>query len=210
MIYQNLCFANQQVLYPFIVAIMSEATAETNSLRHYIDQLVADNDLTATELRVCLDTMITIYKNVVISSDEKFRRIKTSNHQFKTKVWKHWSAKSLLLNHGWRLSWRELYDGMPVIELTEDSKDVISHWIKVLIDYKMEVKPLDDQKSQMNKEMEEKRKEQELKQKGEEQRLKELKEFQKEYQRRKELAEIVNKELKANIKYRKDLNQFSK
>ncbi|CAL4236014.1 unnamed protein product, partial [Meganyctiphanes norvegica] len=66
--------------------------------------LVIDK-LPAKERYQCLQTCITIFKNIQHNSDNiKFRTLKLSNERFCSEVWNHEGGKALLEAAGWHFS----------------------------------------------------------------------------------------------------------
>ena len=190
---------------------MRQENGEINSLSPYLNQLVTDKQLKANEKRLCLETIITIYRNVVTSADDKYRRIKTSNKTFIRKVWKHWAAKCLLLNHGWRVAWDDVDERrLPTLRFTEIPENVVNGWIQVLIQCKLNVKPSDDEVRENERELDQQLREEELRRRGEEERNQRLEELIEDSNQRKILADIIKKEIRADNKYRQDLNRQRK
>ena len=169
-----------------------------------LNQLKNDPNINRNDLRTIIETLITIYKNLVTNKDnEKHRKINTCNTNFNDKVWRHSSAKQLLLSCGWSQTLNDF--------IIFDSKDIdVSQCLKQLVANR-EVKP--DSKDWINSGQKffnpNDVKNEELRQMGEKQRLQELEEFEKNKRERQLIAENVKKEIKSDIKFRKSKNQMT-
>ncbi|KAI1299175.1 hypothetical protein HDE_03917 [Halotydeus destructor] len=158
---------------------------------------------TSMELREAIETLTKIVRNVVIDKpDSKHLQIKVSNSRFHKSVWKYDSARQLLLKSGWVQEDWSAADGS-VIQLADKEKAKVL--LEVLIASR-NVKPLEGEWNNSNKyeliQAEKERLALEEKQKSVDEGRKLYLQMQQDKASRKELAERIMIEAKADREYR--------
>ena len=178
---------------------MSESLNELFDKR--LNEMKNDDNISRNDLRTIIETLITIYKNLISNKDnERHRKINTNNSNFQNKVWRHSAAKQLLLSCGWSQTLNDF--------IVFDDKDIdVSECLKSLVD-KRDVRP--DSKDWINSERQfvnsSEVRENELRLSAQKQRLQEMSEFETNKRERQLIAENLKKEIKSDINFRK-LNQ---
>ena len=166
-----------------------------------VKEMKNDNNVNRNDLRTIIETLITIYKNLLTKNDEKSRKINTNNSNFQNRVWRHSSAKQLLLSCGWSQTLNDF--------IVFDDKDInVSECLKSLVANR-DIRP--DSKDWINSERQfvnpSEVRDNELRKMGEKQRLQELEEFERNKRERKLIADNVKKEIESDIKFRKLKNE---
>ena len=183
------------------------------SMAKYLDQLIADKTMTSTEKRTCLETIVTIYRNIVNkASDEKYRQIRTSNAKFESKVWKHFTARNVLLKNGWTLGFDSQNYDRQVIRFGDNTNEQIIQFLKLFIDSKLILKPDDQNSFNSNEQLDQIREQinyQESRRRAAEQRLRDLEAFKQNRIESQTIAENIRKEMKSDFKYKQMIKKIS-
>lgn len=70
-------------------------------LEKHIENLSKEPEITSSQLRDCIETLIKINRNIQQHpDDEKYKQIKISNQNFNRNVWKFDGAREFLIGSG--------------------------------------------------------------------------------------------------------------
>ncbi|KAL7635940.1 UNVERIFIED_CONTAM: hypothetical protein RMT77_013757 [Armadillidium vulgare] len=155
------------------------------------------DQLTTKDKKLCLETLIKIFRNVVSNPNEvKYRSLKLSNKRFISEVWQHEGAQVIMVASGWVVLEN-------LVHLPEGSD--LTESLKLLIDNR-EVKPEEGEWVAETKIMGENRtalREEELRKKAMEEKAKEMAKLKKDLAERKAIAESIVREHRNDIENRR-------
>jgi hypothetical protein len=192
---------------------MSEINVESKSelLKNNLELLELEPNISRNDLRTCLETLITIFRNIDSNNDLKFRKIRIKNKSFHQKVWKYSSAKNFLLTSGWVQDTETEDNQIHEIIRFDESNNCLKTSLKLLID-KRDIKPDSNQWTLNNKLLinnSNKLREEELKRKANIERSNELEDFERQKREKELLALNIKKEIESDNRHRKLLTNNS-
>jgi hypothetical protein len=192
---------------------MSEINVESKEelLKNDLKSLELELNMSRNELRTCLETMITIFRNIDSNNDLKFRKIRIKNKSFHQKVWKYSSAKNFLFTSGWVQDIETEDNQIHEIIRLDSKNNCVKTSLKLLID-KRDIKPNSNEWTLDNKLLinnSNKLKEEELRRKANIERINELENFERQKREKELLALNIKKEIESDNKHRKLLTNNS-